>query len=98
MLAVDSQRRRAAALRTAPALHGDRLRSVCPSACQGVHAAAGLQPPQRVTSAEDSHRAGIPGACAVLQGTMKFPGAIERGRKIKLDAVLKEQIEKTTPG
>ena len=85
-------------MRTAPALHGERLRSVCPSVCPGEHAAAGLQPPQRVTSAEDSHGAGTPCACGVLQGATKFSGAIERGRKIKVDVVPKEQIEKTTPG
>lgn len=81
-----------------PVFRGDRLRSVCPSACRGVQAATVLLPPQRVTWAEDSHGMGTPHACAVWQGAMKFSGAFERGRKIELDAVLKGQIEKTTPG
>lgn len=60
-----------------------------------MHAVAGIQPPRRVTSAEDSHGVGTPSAYAVVQRAMKFFGS---NWKKELDAVLKKQREETTPG
>lgn len=70
---------------------GDKMRSVCPpTECRAVYIAAGSHPIQSMTSVEDGHNVGTPCACAVFQRAVKFSGALERGREVDLDAVLKE--------